>query len=107
MAEPGEARAPLNFKSSVQKDKKEVTIKTVQLAGSVAMKILQHCSEADNTGATGQLLGLDVASTLEVTECFPSLVRTQLLSGPAVESGRRGRRGLAASLPSPRAQCPW
>ena len=65
----------LNFKSATQKEKKDVSIKVVELAGSVAMKILQHCSESDNTGAAGQLLGLDISSTLEVTECFPSPVR--------------------------------
>jgi hypothetical protein len=73
MPEPGDA--PLNFKNAAQKEKKEVPVKTVELSGSVALKILQHCSESDSTGACGQLLGLDVSSTLEVTECFPSLVR--------------------------------
>ena len=77
MAEPtAPPTAPvLNFKGAAQKEKKDVAIKTVQLVGSVALKILQHCSESDNTGACGQLLGLDVSSTLEVTECFPSPVR--------------------------------
>ena len=70
-----EGRAPLNFKSAASKEKKDVPIKTVELAGSVAMKILQHCSESDSAGACGQLLGLDVSSTLEVTECFPLPVR--------------------------------
>ena len=67
--------APISFKNIAQTEKKDVAIKTVQLSGSVAIKILQHCSESDNTGAYGQLLGLDVSSILEVTECFPSPVR--------------------------------
>jgi translation initiation factor 3 subunit H len=66
---------PISFKSATQqKEKKETPIKTVQLTGSVALKIMQHCTESDNAGACGQLLGLDVGSILEVTECFPFLV---------------------------------
>jgi hypothetical protein len=66
---------PVNFKAATtQKEKKEVPIKSVQLTGSVALKILQHCTESDNAGACGQLLGLDVSTILEVTECFPFLV---------------------------------
>lgn len=68
-----EAAAPMSFKNIASKEKKEVQIKSVQLSGSVAMKILQHCTESDNAGACGQLLGLDVSTILEVTECFPFL----------------------------------
>lgn len=64
----------MSFKNIASKEKKEVQIKSVQLSGSVAMKILQHCTESDNAGACGQLLGLDVSTILEVTECFPFLV---------------------------------
>lgn len=84
--------APVNFKAATQqKEKKEVPIKTVQLTGSVALKILQHCTESDNAGACGQLLGLDVSSILEVTECFPFLVRSWdlavLPTGQCLHSG--------------------
>jgi hypothetical protein len=71
---PEGAAAPLNFKAVAQLEKKDIAIKSVHLTGSVALKILQHCCESDNTGADGQLLGLDVSSILEVTECFPWLV---------------------------------
>lgn len=70
MPEPG---APLSFKTAAVKEKKDVVIKSVKLSGSVALKVLQHCGEAD--GACGQLLGLDVSAELEITECFPFLVR--------------------------------
>lgn len=87
-----EAAAPLSFKNVASKEKKEVQIKSVQLSGSVAMKILQHCTESDNAGACGQLLGLDVSVTLEVTECFPFLV------SPPVPKYRWLPGGVNASL---------
>eukprot|EP00199_Chlamydomonas_sp_CCMP681_P002659 CAMPEP_0119107122 /NCGR_PEP_ID=MMETSP1180-20130426/7990_1 /TAXON_ID=3052 ORGANISM="Chlamydomonas cf sp, Strain CCMP681" /NCGR_SAMPLE_ID=MMETSP1180 /ASSEMBLY_ACC=CAM_ASM_000741 /LENGTH=321 /DNA_ID=CAMNT_0007092561 /DNA_START=50 /DNA_END=1015 /DNA_ORIENTATION=- len=46
-------------------------LKAVVLDDKVALKILQHCNEALPQLATGQLLGLDVGQTLEVTDCFP------------------------------------
>ena len=45
-------------------------LKTVQLDGQVVLKIMQHCNEALPQLVTGQLLGLDVGLTLEVTDCF-------------------------------------
>ena len=35
------------------------------------LKIINHCKENLPELVTGQLLGLDVGSTLEVTNCFP------------------------------------
>lgn len=35
------------------------------------MKIIKHCKEFSPALVTGQLLGLDVGSVLEVTNCFP------------------------------------
>lgn len=43
----------------------------VQLDALVVLKILKHCREYAPVTATGQLLGIDVAGTLEVTNCFP------------------------------------
>ena len=45
-------------------------LKTVQLDGQVILKIMQHCNESLPQLVTGQLLGLDVGHTLEVTDCF-------------------------------------
>lgn len=45
-------------------------LKTVQLDGQVVLKIMQHCNEYLPQLVTGQLLGLDVGLTLEVTDCF-------------------------------------
>jgi len=47
------------------------TLEVVQLDGLVALKIIKHCKENLTELVTGQLLGLDVGITLEVTNCFP------------------------------------
>jgi len=41
----------------------------------VALKIIKHCKECMPALVTGQLLGLDIGSILEVTNCFPFPVR--------------------------------
>ena len=46
-------------------------IDTVQLDGLVLLKIINHCKEAMPDVVSGQLLGLDTGSTLEVTACYP------------------------------------
>uniref|UniRef100_A0A7S0X132 Eukaryotic translation initiation factor 3 subunit H n=1 Tax=Chlamydomonas leiostraca TaxID=1034604 RepID=A0A7S0X132_9CHLO len=46
-------------------------VKQVEINGQTILKILQHCNEALPQLVTGQLLGLDVGQTLEVTDCFP------------------------------------
>jgi translation initiation factor 3 subunit H len=35
------------------------------------LKIIKHCRESYPNDVTGQLLGLDDKSVLEVTNCFP------------------------------------
>jgi translation initiation factor 3 subunit H len=41
------------------------------------LKIIKHCKENLPELVTGQLLGLDVDSTLEVTDCFPFPTRVR------------------------------
>ncbi|KAF8058059.1 TIF3H1 [Scenedesmus sp. PABB004] len=53
------------------KEVKETVLKTVQLDGQAVLKIQQHCDSALPHIVTGQLLGLDVGQTMEVTDCFP------------------------------------
>ncbi|KAJ3184299.1 Eukaryotic translation initiation factor 3 subunit H [Geranomyces variabilis] len=50
-------------------ESKPITV--VQLDALVVVKILKHCREHAPQTATGQLLGIDVAGALEVTNCFP------------------------------------
>eukprot|EP00211_Chloroparvula_japonica_P007624 CAMPEP_0119118976 /NCGR_PEP_ID=MMETSP1310-20130426/674_1 /TAXON_ID=464262 /ORGANISM="Genus nov. species nov., Strain RCC2339" /LENGTH=329 /DNA_ID=CAMNT_0007108385 /DNA_START=52 /DNA_END=1041 /DNA_ORIENTATION=+ len=49
----------------------DTRVDTVQIDGVVVMKIIKHCKEKTPELVTGQLLGLDVGSNLEVTNCFP------------------------------------
>eukprot|EP00245_Coleochaete_scutata_P016900 TRINITY_DN8078_c0_g1_i1.p1 TRINITY_DN8078_c0_g1~~TRINITY_DN8078_c0_g1_i1.p1 ORF type:complete len:340 (-),score=78.77 TRINITY_DN8078_c0_g1_i1:576-1595(-) len=49
----------------------EVPLKVVKIDGLVALKIIKHCREYAPSMVTGSLLGLDIGSTLEVTNCFP------------------------------------
>eukprot|EP00842_Homolaphlyctis_polyrhiza_P006721 jgi/Hompol1/704/HPOL_000443-RA len=48
---------------------------SVQVDALAVLKIVKHSREAGSSTATGQLLGIDVAGTLEVTNCFPFLAR--------------------------------
>lgn len=48
-------------------------IKVIQLDGLVLLKILKHCKENSPDIVTGSLLGMEVGSSLEVTNCFPYL----------------------------------
>lgn len=43
----------------------------------VALKIIKHCKECMPALVTGQLLGLDIGTILEVTNCFPFPVQSQ------------------------------
>eukprot|EP00879_Flechtneria_rotunda_P006685 GHRR01007025.1.p1 GENE.GHRR01007025.1~~GHRR01007025.1.p1 ORF type:complete len:333 (+),score=130.07 GHRR01007025.1:296-1294(+) len=52
-------------------DNRDTLLKAVQLDGQVVLKIMQHCDGAAPQIVTGQLLGLDVGQTMEVTDCFP------------------------------------
>lgn len=62
-----------SFAAMAQKEQRKPPLRMVQLEGQVLLKISQHCKENSsfNTVVTGQLLGLDVGQTLEVTDCFP------------------------------------
>ncbi|GJN37123.1 hypothetical protein PR202_gb26048 [Eleusine coracana subsp. coracana] len=46
-------------------------LRVVQMEGLAVLKIIKHCEEFAPALVTGQLLGLDVGSVLEVTNCFP------------------------------------
>jgi len=66
------ATMALNFAASLgKKAKEELPITNVQVEGLVVAKIVKHCRECLPTFVTGQLLGLDIGSTLEITYSFP------------------------------------
>mmetsp|Transcript_15706 Transcript_15706/g.43938 ORF Transcript_15706/g.43938 Transcript_15706/m.43938 type:complete len:341 (-) Transcript_15706:202-1224(-) len=69
MAEPGK---PMSFAAIAQKKREvETPLRQVQVEGQVILKIVEHCKGAFPNLVTGQLLGLDIGQTLEVTDCFP------------------------------------
>jgi len=52
------------------------SIKQVSLECLVVLKIIQHCRQSTQSETvTGQLLGLDIRSELEITDCFPLPLR--------------------------------
>ena len=63
--------AALNFAASISKKKEEVPITNVQVEGVVVAKLIKHCRDCLPSFVTGQLLGLDIGSTLEITYSFP------------------------------------
>ncbi|KAF4378432.1 hypothetical protein F8388_021626 [Cannabis sativa] len=52
-------------------------LRVVQIEGLAILKIIKHCKEFSPALVTGQLLGLDVGSVLEVTNCFPFPIREE------------------------------
>ena len=66
------AAAPPSFASIAGAAKpEEKALRNVEIDGHAALRILKHCQECAPALVTGQLLGLDVGQTLEVTDCFP------------------------------------
>ncbi|KAI9347944.1 hypothetical protein DFJ73DRAFT_835905 [Zopfochytrium polystomum] len=49
----------------------------VELDSLVVLKIVKHCRDKNPATAYGQLLGVDVAGTLQVTHCFPVTSKSQ------------------------------
>ncbi|RWW23328.1 hypothetical protein BHE74_00057067 [Ensete ventricosum] len=67
-----------SFLQAVSSEEVTPPLRVVQMEGLVnleslyaVLKIIKHCNEFSPALVTGQLLGLDVGSVLEVTNCFP------------------------------------
>lgn len=86
---------------------KDSTVKAVQLDGQVVLKIVQHCNDSLPQLVTGQLLGLDVGHTLEVTDSFPFPVRHQQprLSLMPFESGGQHQHAVTEALAMVQHRC--
>ncbi|CAM6108845.1 unnamed protein product [Calypogeia fissa] len=66
------AEAPVrSFAQAAATEEVAVPLRVVQIDGLVVLKIVKHCKESAPALVTGQLLGLDIGSILEVTNCFP------------------------------------
>jgi hypothetical protein len=58
-------------------------IRKVQLEGLVVLKIIKHCQENFPMTVMGQLLGMDIDETLEITNCYPFMTQTvNAVTGP-------------------------
>lgn len=60
-----------SFLQAVATEEVALPLRVVQMEGLAVLKIIKHCKEFSPSLVTGQLLGLDVGSVLEVTNCFP------------------------------------
>jgi translation initiation factor 3 subunit H len=78
-----------------QSTAKETVLKTVQIDGLALLKIMQHCDGALPNIVTGQLLGLDVGQTMEVTDCYPFPVSAPQSVGRSVLRTRAAGLGQA------------
>ncbi|KAL8162947.1 hypothetical protein V2J09_014436 [Rumex salicifolius] len=67
------ANAPVrSFLQAAKTEEVTPPLRVVQMEGLAVLKLIKHCSEFyPSMMVTGQLLGLDVGSVLEVTNCFP------------------------------------
>ena len=65
------APGPMNYASAHEAKQEDKALRELRLEGSVVLKIVKHCQESQPFLVTGQLLGLDIGSSLEVTDCFP------------------------------------
>ncbi|AQK43179.1 eukaryotic translation initiation factor 3 subunit 3 [Zea mays] len=75
-AAPGGVRSFLQAVSTVTEETR-TPLRVVQMEGLAVLKIIKHCEEFAPALVTGQLLGLDVGSVLEVTNCFPFPMREE------------------------------
>lgn len=61
--------------------RQESKINSVELEGLVLMKVIKHCEDNYPKTVNGQLLGLDVDTRLEVTNCYPFMPPPGSVSG--------------------------
>jgi translation initiation factor 3 subunit H len=67
-------------------------ISKVKLEGLVVLKIIKHCQENFPMTVMGQLLGMDMGDTLEITNCYPFLTQ----SANAAAAGPEASEAAAA-----------
>lgn len=60
-----------SFAQATAKEEGTQPLKKVQIDGLVVLKLMKHCKENVPNLVTGLLLGIDIGTVLEVTNCFP------------------------------------
>jgi hypothetical protein len=88
MATP--AAAPSFAAAASGAAKADAPLTLVRIDAHVLLRIAKHCRACAPSLVTGQLLGLDVGTTLEVTEAFPFPVSGCGWDGMCVREGRGG-----------------
>jgi len=82
----------------IAQEANDLTLDYVQIDGLVILKIIKHCQDNLPEGVTGQLLGLDVATSLEVTNCFPFPGRIEEQEEESDEAGAEYQRDMMRCL---------
>jgi len=82
----------------ISREAQDHTLDTVQIDGLVILKIIKHCQDHLPDCVTGQLLGLDVDTTLEVTNCFPFPARIDDQEEENDEAGAEYQRDMMRCL---------
>lgn len=75
-------------------------LREVQLDALVVLKVIKHCRDNQSVTAYGQLLGVDVAGVLEVTNCFPVTSKSQHDDVDVLEGGSGNISAAAAAAAS-------
>lgn len=70
-------------------------ISNVQLEGLVVLKVIKHCQENFPMTVMGQLLGMDMDETLEITNCYPFM--TQAANAAASPDALENSQAFEAS----------
>lgn len=61
----------MSYAQAHEKKQEDKALRNVAIEGSAVLKIAKHCQESQPSLVTGQLLGLEMGSRLEITDCFP------------------------------------
>jgi len=82
----------------ISREAEDPTLNIVQIDGLVVLKIIKHCQDHLPDYVTGQLLGLDDATTLEVTNCFPFPARYEDQEEDTDDAGAEYQRDMMRCL---------
>jgi len=98
MAQPLSHLNASQLEDRIAREANDPTLDTIQIDGLVVLKIIKHCQDHLPDCVTGQLLGLDVDTTLEVTNCFPFPSRYEDQEEETEEAGAEYQRDMMRCL---------
>lgn len=91
----------MNYASAHERKQEDKALRNVAIEGSAVLKIVKHCQESQPLLVTGQLLGLDMGTRLEITDCFPFPVSV----GPTASYVHICTKSLRQNPPIPQSFC--